>query len=84
MPTLKKKKSQSSTLAIHLVEHTYGISPKSEPSLKSLKAGTHAKTSSDAHTAQSVQPQGLASQRKADKKTEKVPFQMDLVFRHQL
>ena len=47
---------------------TSGISPKSEPSLKPLEAGTRAKTSSDAHTAQSVQPQGLTSQRKADKK----------------
>ena len=48
--------------------NTSCISPKSEPSLKPIEAGTCAKTSSDTHTTQSVQPQGLTFQRKADEK----------------
>ena len=55
-----------------LAASTSGISPKSEPSLEPLEAGTRAKTSSDAHIAQSVHPQGLTFRKKANEKETKL------------
>ena len=55
----------------HRLNSTSSISPKSEPSLKPLEAGSVPKHCVDAHAAQLVQPQGLTSQRKADEKKYK-------------
>ena len=52
----------------HTLNSTSGISPKSEPSLKPSEAGNVPRHPVEGQAAQSAQPQGLDSRRKADEK----------------
>ena len=55
---------------LNFTQETSGISPKSSCPLSHLKQGSVSRHCVDAHTAQSVQPQGLTSRRKAEEKNK--------------